>query len=110
MLYNRKHALAVNVDRVGPLPMVVGDFLSWLVIFFGLVLSLKLQIELVGFTDRERFYIWSLELVNQENWAEKVEITIIPYARPDEHLLVFQISYPTAAFYATELLSWEKSE
>ena len=26
--------------------MVVGDFLFWLVIFFGLVLSLKLQIEL----------------------------------------------------------------
>ena len=42
---NRSHALAVNVDRVSPLP-VVDDFLFWLVIFFGLVLSLKLQIEL----------------------------------------------------------------
>ena len=56
MLYNRTHTLAVNVDRVSPLP-VVGDFLFWLVIFFGLVLSLKLQIELVGFPDRERFHI-----------------------------------------------------
>ena len=49
------HALAtVNVDRVSPLP-VVGDFLFWLVIFFGLVPSLKLQIE--EFTDRETFHI-----------------------------------------------------
>ena len=47
MLYNRTHALAINVDRVSPLP-VVGDFLFWLVIFFDLVLSLKLQIELSG--------------------------------------------------------------
>ena len=37
LTYNRTHALAVNVDRVSPLP-VVGDFLFWLVIFFGLVL------------------------------------------------------------------------
>ena len=36
---------------------VLGQWRSatWLVIFFGLVLSLKLQIELVGFTDRKRF-------------------------------------------------------
>ena len=47
LIYNRTHALAVNVDRVSPLP-VVGDFLFWLVIFFGLVLSLKLQIDLSG--------------------------------------------------------------
>ena len=46
MLYNRTHALAVNVDRVSPLPVVVGVFLFWLVTFFGLVLSVKLQIEL----------------------------------------------------------------
>ena len=37
MLYFR-HTLAVNVE--------VGDFLFWFVIFFGLVLSLKLQKEL----------------------------------------------------------------
>ena len=48
MLFNRAHALAVNVDRVIPLPMVVGVFLFWLVTFFGLVLSVKLQIELSG--------------------------------------------------------------
>ena len=48
MLYNRTHALAVNVDRVSPLPVVVGVFLFWLVTFFGLVLSVKLQIELSG--------------------------------------------------------------
>ena len=47
MLYNLTHALAVNVDRVSPGPVEVGDFLFWLVIFFGLVLSLKLQIELL---------------------------------------------------------------
>ena len=42
MLYNRTlYALAVNVDRVTPLPVVVGVFLFWLVIFFGLVLSVK---------------------------------------------------------------------
>ena len=45
MLYNLTHALA---DRVSPLPVVVGDFLFWLVIVFGLVLSLKIQIELSG--------------------------------------------------------------
>ena len=39
-----------------------------------------------------------------------MEITINQsYAKPDEHLIVFQILYPTAAFYATELLSWGKS-
>ena len=48
MLYNLAHALAVNVDRVSPGPVEVGDFLFWLVIFFGLVLSLKLQMELSG--------------------------------------------------------------
>ena len=50
MLYNLSyvHALAVNVDRVRPGPVEVGDFLFWLVIFFGLVLSLKLQMELSG--------------------------------------------------------------
>ena len=48
MLYNLTHALAVNVDRVSPGPVEVGDFLFRLVIFFGLVLSLKLQIELSG--------------------------------------------------------------
>ena len=36
-----------NEDRFSSLP-VVGDFLFWLVIFFGLVLSLKLLIELSG--------------------------------------------------------------
>ena len=40
MLYNLTHALAVNVDRVSPGPVEVGDFLFRLVIFFGLVLSL----------------------------------------------------------------------
>ena len=48
MLYNLTQALAVNMDRVSPGP-VVGDFLFRLVIFFGLVLSLKLQMELVAF-------------------------------------------------------------
>ena len=38
MLYNLAHALVVNVDRVGQGPVEVGDFLFWLVIFFGLVL------------------------------------------------------------------------
>ena len=38
MLYNLAHALVVNVDRVGHGPVEVGDFLFWLVIFFGLVL------------------------------------------------------------------------
>ena len=47
-VHNFAHALAVNVDRVSPGP-VVGDFLFRLVIFFGLVLSLKLQMELVAF-------------------------------------------------------------
>ena len=42
------HALAVNVDRVSPGPVKVGDFLLWLVIFVGLVLSLKRQMELSG--------------------------------------------------------------
>ena len=46
MLYNLIYALAVNVDQVSPGPVEVGDFLFWLVIFFGLALSLKLQIEL----------------------------------------------------------------
>ena len=58
MLYNRTHALAVNVDRVSPLP-VVGDFLFWLVIFFGLVLSLQLQIELSGIPSRKVSYLKS---------------------------------------------------
>ena len=31
MLYNLRHALAVNVDRVSPGPVEVGDFLFWLV-------------------------------------------------------------------------------
>ena len=47
LIKNHTHALAVNVDRVSPL-LVVSNFLFWLVIFFGLVLSLKLQIELSG--------------------------------------------------------------
>ena len=47
LIYNSTHVLAVNVDWVSPLP-VVGAFLFWLVIFFSLVLSLKLQIELSG--------------------------------------------------------------
>ena len=42
------HVVAVNVDRVSPGPVEVGDFLFWLVNFFGLVLSLKLQMELSG--------------------------------------------------------------
>ena len=39
------------------------------------------------------------------------KITIAPYARPDynSHLIVFQISH-IATFYASELLSWEKSD
>ena len=41
-------ACSYYVDRVSPLPVVIGDFLFWLVIFFGPVLSLKLQIELSG--------------------------------------------------------------
>ena len=41
-------ALAVNVDRVSPGPVEVGNFLFWFVIFFGLVLSLQLQMELSG--------------------------------------------------------------
>ena len=48
-VHNFAHALAVNVDRVSTGPVVVGDFLFRLVIFFGLVLSLKLQMELVAF-------------------------------------------------------------
>ena len=48
MLYNRTHALAVNVDRVSPLPEVAGVFLFWLVLFFGLVLAFKLHIALRG--------------------------------------------------------------
>ena len=48
MFYNLTHTLAVNVDQVSPGPVEVTDFLFWLVIFFGLVLSLKLQIELSG--------------------------------------------------------------
>ena len=49
----QSHSHTVNVKQlmwssgVSPLP-VVGDFLFWLVIFFGLVLSFKLQIELRG--------------------------------------------------------------
>ena len=48
MLYSLTNAVAfaVNVDRVSPLPSVVGVFLFWLVIFFGLVLSMKIQVEL----------------------------------------------------------------
>ena len=48
MLYNLTHALAVNVDRAVLGLVEVGDFLFWLVIFFGLFLSLKLQMELSG--------------------------------------------------------------
>ena len=49
VLYNLTQALAVNGDRrVSPGPVEVGDFLFWLVIFFGLVLSSKLMIELSG--------------------------------------------------------------
>ena len=46
MLQNVTHV--VNVDRVSPRPVEVGDILLWFVIFFALVLSLKLQIELSG--------------------------------------------------------------
>ena len=42
MLYNFTHALAVNVDRVSPGPVEVGDFLFWLVIFFAPRLDQKL--------------------------------------------------------------------
>ena len=35
-----------NVDPVSPGPVEVGDFLFWFVIFFGPILSLKLQTEL----------------------------------------------------------------
>ena len=42
LIYNRTHTLEVNVDQVNSLP-VIGDFLFWLAIFFGLVFSLKLQ-------------------------------------------------------------------
>ena len=45
MLYHLRHALAVNVESVFGL-VEVGDYLFWLVIFFGLILPLKLQIEL----------------------------------------------------------------
>ena len=43
--------------------------LFWLVISFGFVLSLKLQ----KFTDRERFRIWSSELVTEErsHWEKQ---------------------------------------
>ena len=45
MLYYFRHALAVNVEPC-PEPVEIGDIPFWFVIFFGLVLSLKLQIEL----------------------------------------------------------------
>ena len=38
MLYNFAHALAVNLESVTG-PVEVGDFLFWLIIFFGLVFS-----------------------------------------------------------------------
>ena len=54
MLFYLRLMVAVNVESVLA-PVVVRDFIFWLVIFFGIVLSWKLQIELEGFTDRERF-------------------------------------------------------
>ena len=73
MLYNRTHTLAVNVDRVSPKP-VVGDFLFWLVIFFGLFYH--------GTSDRVKWYsliakgfifeVSSQSLKRRE--AEKMEI------------------------------------
>ena len=38
MLYNFEYALAVNLESVTG-PVEVGDFLFWLIIFFGLVFS-----------------------------------------------------------------------
>ena len=80
--YNRTHALAVNVDQISALP-VVGDFLFWLVISFGLVLSLKLQIELSGIhcmiSKGFIFEVSSQPLERRE--AEKLEITINPKTR-----------------------------
>ena len=40
------HMRLHNVDPVSPGPVEVGDFLFWFVIFFGPILSLKLQTEL----------------------------------------------------------------
>ena len=67
MLYSRAHALAVNVDRVSPLPVVVvGNFLFCLVIFFGQVFPLKLQLELRGIHWLWKVtHIWSLESVTE---------------------------------------------
>ena len=48
VIQSQTRACSYYVDGVNPLPVVDGDFLFWLVIFFGLVISLKIQIELSG--------------------------------------------------------------
>ena len=71
------------MDRVSPLPVVVGDFqfracnLLW-------PCSLIETSDRVGFTDRERvvFEVSSQSLKCRE--AEKMEIAINPYAQPDD--------------------------
>ena len=54
---------------------VLGQWRSstWLVIFFGLVLSLKLQIELVGFTDRKRF-TWPSGKASSDFYSESLSV------------------------------------
>ena len=48
----------------------VGDFLVWLVIFFGLVLSLKLQIELMVSYLKSRVSHWSGGKLLEPKWSE----------------------------------------
>ena len=57
MLYNLRHALAGNVSPVvSPGPVEVGDFLFRLAVFFGLVLSLNLQVKLNGIHRSQKIY------------------------------------------------------
>ena len=107
-LYNHTRVLAVNADQVSPLPVVVVVFLFWLVIFFGLALSLKLQIELSGIHwSRKVSYLKSwVSHWSEEKLQRTMEIVINLYARPDEHLIMlltknwvniatsYSISYP----------------
>ena len=86
IFYNRTHALAANVYRIRPLS-VVGDFLFWLVIFFGLVLSLKLQ-KWNSLIAKGLICEVSSQSLKRREAAEKIEITIKPHARPDEHFML----------------------
>ena len=70
--------------------------LFWLVIFFGLVLSLKLWQILgeVGFTDRERFHIWGLDLVTEARVSRR-EDAMLPQVKT--------IASPTSSFLLRRL-------